>query len=66
MKLSQYKVCKAVYAISQRYSVLANADQDNFQMQINQVNAYRDFKMLCSLYNVNAAYLANRLDKYGV
>ena len=58
MKLSTYKVLKALAAISRRYQVIADADQDNWSAQMGAADSIAAFNRCCKKEGIDFVEMA--------
>ena len=58
MKLSTFKVLKALFVISQRYQVLADADHDNWSAQMGAADSIASFNKVCKLEGIDFIEMA--------
>ena len=58
MKLSTFKILKALFNISSRYQVLADADHTNFMAQMGAADSIAAFNKCCSQEGIDFIEMA--------
>ena len=58
MKLSTFKILKALFNVSSRYQVLADADHDNWNCQMQAADSIAAFNKVCQREGIDFVEMA--------